>query len=62
MGAIFDVRAEFHRLAQDLPQFDTPTRAFLGRGYNLKTIAPDYGTDPNMTISREEALEAVATA
>jgi uncharacterized protein (UPF0332 family) len=39
------VQKEFLRLTKDDPRFDLEFRAFLGRAYNLKTIA-DYRTVP----------------
>jgi uncharacterized protein (UPF0332 family) len=55
------VHGEFGRLAKDEPRLDAELRAFLGRAYNLKTIA-DYETGPSGQVSAERAETAIATA
>lgn len=55
------VTAEFHRLTQAMPDRDEGVRTFLGRAYNLKMIA-DYGTDPDVTIGRDEAAAVLRSA
>jgi uncharacterized protein (UPF0332 family) len=49
------------RLTKDEPRFDIELRAFLGRAYNLKTIA-DYQTGPDAHVSAESARAAIVTA
>jgi uncharacterized protein (UPF0332 family) len=55
------VHAEFARLTKDDGALDMATRAFLGRAYNLKSIA-DYETGPGSTVSRAQASEALEAA
>lgn len=55
------VRTEFARLTRDDPTFDPAFRPFLARMYDLKTVA-DYATEPDATISVEEAAEAAQLA
>lgn len=43
------VQNELWRLTKDEPGFDSELSAFLGRAYNLKTIA-DYETDPGARV------------
>ena len=54
-------QAEFGRLTKDDPHFDLELRAFLGRTFNLKTLA-DYETGPGSHVSPERAREAIHTA
>ncbi len=54
-------QAEFGRLTKDDPRFDADLRAFLGRAYNLKTLA-DYETGPGSHVSAERAREAIEAA
>lgn len=54
------VQRELGRLTKDEPRFDVELRAFLGRAYNLKTIA-DYETGPDSEVSPERATEAIET-
>jgi uncharacterized protein (UPF0332 family) len=53
------VQTEFARLARHEAAIDVELRAFLGRAFNLKTIA-DYETGSIVTHSQAE--EAIATA
>ena len=55
------VQSEFGRLIKDDPRFDMELRAFLGRTYNLKSIA-DYETGPGSRVSAESASVAIRTA
>ena len=55
------VHRGFSRIVKDLPGLDPGIGRFLNRSYNFKTIA-DYGTDPDITISREDALKAIQAA
>ncbi len=55
------VQKEFLRLTKDDSHFDMELRAFLGRAYNLKTIA-DYGTGLGSQVSAESARDAIQTA
>jgi uncharacterized protein (UPF0332 family) len=55
------VQSEFGRLVKDEPRVDSELRAFLGRSYDLKTIA-DYETGPGSHVSPERADEAIQTA
>lgn len=55
------VRGEFGRLAKDDDRFDAELRTFLGHAYQLKSIA-DYGTGPDATVSRTQAVEAIGVA
>jgi uncharacterized protein (UPF0332 family) len=55
------VQNELRRLTKDEPRFDLELRAFLGRTYNLKTIA-DYETGPGSEVTVERAEQAIDTA
>src|SRR5262245_6385446 len=55
------VQNEFLRLTKDDSHFEMELRAFLGRAYNLKTIA-DYGTEPGSQVSGENARDAIQAA
>jgi uncharacterized protein (UPF0332 family) len=55
------VQGEFARLVKDDARVDDQIRAFLGRSYNLKSIA-DYQTGPGSHISAESAREAINAA
>jgi uncharacterized protein (UPF0332 family) len=55
------VQGEFARLVQNSPSFDIELRAFLGRTYNLKTIA-DYEVGPGAEVTRAQASEAITVA
>jgi uncharacterized protein (UPF0332 family) len=55
------VRNELHLLIKDDPRFNLELRAFLGRTYDLKTIA-DYETGPGSEISPKKVQQAVDTA
>jgi uncharacterized protein (UPF0332 family) len=55
------VQGEFARLVKDDPRFDGELRAFLGRAYNLKSIA-DYEIGASAHVSREHAAETIAEA
>lgn len=55
------VHGEFgHEIRTD-PRFDDAMRAFLGRGYRLKSIA-DYDVEPDSEVSVETATVALAEA
>ena len=53
------VRSEFARLAKDERRIAPEFPAFLGRAYNLKSIA-DYGVE--IGVSLAEAADAIASA
>ncbi|MGH6801572.1 MAG: hypothetical protein ACRECZ_09195, partial [Methylocella sp.] len=55
------VQREFARLVKDDLHCDKELRAFLGRAYNLKTIA-DYSTGPGLQVSAEAPRNAIQTA
>lgn len=55
------VQGEFARLVKEDPRFDADLRAFLGRAYNLKSIA-DYETGDGAHVSHENASETIAEA
>ena len=55
------MQSEFARLAKLEPAIETGLRAFLGRAFNLKTIA-DYGTGPASSVGRSRAAEAIEAA
>jgi uncharacterized protein (UPF0332 family) len=55
------LQGEFARLVKDDPRVDDQIRAFLGRSYELKSIA-DYETGPASHISAERAREAIDSA
>jgi uncharacterized protein (UPF0332 family) len=55
------VHNERRRLTKDDPRLDPELSAFLGRAYNLKTIA-DYETGPGSPVEVEQAEQAIATA
>ena len=55
------LRAQFARIAKDEPRIDRPLSEFLGRAYELKSLA-DYGTGTESDISRATAEAAVETA
>jgi uncharacterized protein (UPF0332 family) len=55
------VQGEFAGLMAHDPRFDADLRAFLGRAYNLKSIA-DYQTGAGAQVSVETARAALATA
>ena len=55
------VHAGFARIVKDLPGFNREIARFLGRSYNYKSIA-DYGTDPEVTVSEDEARKAIQSA
>jgi len=55
------VNAELHRLTKDDRRVEPEQRTFLGRTYNLKSIA-DYETGPSAEVSSEQAAEAVRTS
>src|SRR5262245_46194179 len=55
------VRKEFLRLTRGDPRIDMELRAFLGRAYNLKTIA-DYEPGSSSRISAESARAAIEMA
>lgn len=52
------VRSEFARLAKNDRRIDRTFSAFLGRAYNLKSIA-DYAVGPHVGVSLAEAREAI---
>jgi uncharacterized protein (UPF0332 family) len=51
------LQTEFARLVKDDPRFNMELRGFLGRAYNLKTIA-DYETGSGSPVSPKRAAEA----
>ena len=55
------LRAQFARLAKDETGIDQSLTEFLGRAYELKSLA-DYGTGVEASISSATANAAVATA
>ena len=55
------VHMEFARIVREVPEFHAKVWLFLHRGYTLKSLA-DYGTDPGMTITDEEAAAAIRSA
>ena len=55
------VRGQFGQMTKDDPRFDDELRAFLGRAYNLKTVA-DYETGPGAEIPPERAERAMRIA
>jgi uncharacterized protein (UPF0332 family) len=55
------LQGEFSRLVKDDPRVDDQLRAFLGRSYDLKSIA-DYETGPGSHVSANRAREAIQTA
>ena len=55
------VQAEFSRLVKDDPRFGRELRSFLGRTYELKTIA-DYEVGSAPQVTAEQAAEAIAAA
>jgi uncharacterized protein (UPF0332 family) len=55
------LQAAFRRLTEDEPGADPEMRSFLGRTYQLKTIA-DYDTDPASAVTFEQAQQAIQTA
>ncbi len=55
------VRGQFLLITQNDDRISDPIRRFLGDGYELKSIA-DYGTDPSLTVSKEEAEHSLSTA
>jgi uncharacterized protein (UPF0332 family) len=55
------LRAQFARIARDEARIDQSLSEFLGRAYELKSLA-DYGTGSEADISLATAEAAVATA
>lgn len=55
------VRSEFARILKDCPDMDHGFPAFLAQAYNLKSIA-DYGVDREVTVTLDEATEAIDMA
>ncbi|MFI5022300.1 MAG: HEPN domain-containing protein [Alphaproteobacteria bacterium] len=55
------VRTEFARLAKADTRIDKSLPAFLGKAYELKSIA-DYGISPNIRVSAGDAVSAIETA
>jgi uncharacterized protein (UPF0332 family) len=55
------VRTEFARLAKIDARVDKELPAFLGKAYELKSIA-DYGVSPNIRVSAADAASAIETA
>lgn len=55
------LRAQFARIAKDEPRIDQTLSEFLGRAYELKSLA-DYGTGTEAKISAVTATAAVAMA
>jgi uncharacterized protein (UPF0332 family) len=55
------VQSEFGRLVKEDPRIGLDLRAFLGRTYQLKTIA-DYETGAGSKVTAAQATEAIAAA
>jgi uncharacterized protein (UPF0332 family) len=55
------LRAQFARIAKDEPRIDQSVSEFLGRAYELKSLA-DYGTGTEAAISLATAKAAIETA
>jgi len=55
------LRAQFARIAKDEPRIDQSVSEFLGRAYELKSLA-DYGTGAEASISLSTAKAAIETA
>ena len=55
------VRSQFLLLTKNEDRMPTDLRRFLGDAYELKSVA-DYGIDPDVTVSPEEASRALADA
>jgi uncharacterized protein (UPF0332 family) len=55
------LRAQFARITKDEPRIDQSVSEFLGRAYELKSLA-DYGTGTEASISFATAKAAVETA
>jgi len=55
------VHSEFARLSKLETSIDAALRTFLGRAFNLKTIA-DYGTGPASKINYDRAAGAIEAA
>jgi len=55
------VQTEFARLTRDNPEIDRDLRAILSQSYDFKAFA-DYFSGPVVSISPEQAAEAVAAA
>ncbi len=55
------VQTRFALLVKDDRRIDPELRAFLGRSYNLKTVA-DYATGPSATVTQAQAAEALDAA
>ena len=55
------LRAQFARIAKDEPCIDRTLGDFLGRAYELKSLA-DYGTGTEASISIATATAAIETA
>ena len=55
------LRAQFARVAKEESLIDQALVEFLGRGYELKSLA-DYGTGTEARISKETAASAIMTA
>lgn len=55
------VNSQFHRLTRNDPGIDEELRSYLGRAYNLKSVA-DYETGPQAVVAPEQVEEALGTA
>jgi uncharacterized protein (UPF0332 family) len=55
------LRAQFARITRDEPRIDQALSEFLGRAYELKSLA-DYGTGSEAIISITAAKAAIETA
>ena len=55
------VQSEFARLARQAQPVDPELRAFLGRTYNLKSVA-DYETGPQSFVTEAQTAEAIEAA
>ena len=52
---------QFARLTKNEPQLDQELRQFLPKAYDMKSIA-DYGVEPEVGVSFEQAQAAIETA
>jgi len=55
------VHVQFARLTKNQPQLDQELRQFLPKAYDMKSIA-DYGVEPEVGVSFEQAQAAIETA
>lgn len=55
------VRPSFAAAVRDDPRFGPEQRAFLARGYGVKTVS-DHGVDPALRVTPERAAEVMRAA